>query len=124
MCLDKDRRAWVISTKKLKEDTFIQVYLAIQCKEDRLWVCWVNSVYLKSQTLEFAANKVTDSWVWKSFTKVKSSVYPLVMPGMLSYSTKDVYNKFIPGGFHVKWWRLVWHVDIFPGFGFVVWLVA
>ncbi|GAB2283722.1 hypothetical protein Dimus_039622 [Dionaea muscipula] len=104
---------------------------AIQMKEDRLWIKWVDEFYLQDGSL-WEVEGDRGSWGWKNLMKVRKAIRGFVEVrgnrvswlGEGKFFPQSVYRMLVPQPKPMPWWRLIWSRPIFPRHSFVLWLAS
>ncbi|XP_074277596.1 uncharacterized protein LOC141601232 [Silene latifolia] len=99
----------------------------IYCKADRLWIKWINDVYIKNNDWHSYTPPADATWVWKNICKVKEklkngyvdSIWTVSPKG---YSIKSGYEWLSPAHIHLDWSALVWNSWNIPKHSMTTWL--
>ncbi|XP_074266921.1 uncharacterized protein LOC141590213 [Silene latifolia] len=99
----------------------------IYCKADRLWIKWINDVYLKNQDWHNYSPPNDSTWVWKNICKVKDklkngytdSIWTMSPKG---YSIKGGYDWLSSAYVTPDWTALVWNNWNIPKHSMIIWL--
>ncbi|XP_074300212.1 uncharacterized protein LOC141631444 [Silene latifolia] len=99
----------------------------VYSKADRLWIRWINQVYIKQQQLHNYKPPATAPWSWKNVCKVKE----LLKDGYVDDTwTAQVHGYSIRGGYdwlvmpHPKqdWTKQVWNNWNTPKHSMITWI--
>ncbi|XP_074301618.1 uncharacterized protein LOC141633020 [Silene latifolia] len=96
---------------------------------DRLWVKWVNQIYLKGQNWDDYQPGTDISWGWKSVCRIKDKLAAGYSNGQWVLDTKGYTIKsgyeLLRQKFHtVTWHKQIWNTWCIPKHQFIAWLVA
>ncbi|XP_074305941.1 uncharacterized protein LOC141641167 [Silene latifolia] len=99
----------------------------IYYKADRLWIKWINDVYIKNQDWHNYSPPTDSTWVWKNICKVKDklkngytdSIWTMSPKG---YSIKGGYDWLSPAHDTPDWTALVWTNWNIPKHSMTTWL--
>ncbi|XP_074266301.1 uncharacterized protein LOC141588773 [Silene latifolia] len=96
---------------------------------DRLWVKWVNQVYLKGQNWKDYRPSGDLSWRWKSICKVKDKMDTGYLNGhwlldTKGYTLRSGYELIRQKFQHVHWHKQIWNSWCIPKHQFIGWLIA
>ncbi|XP_074314265.1 uncharacterized protein LOC141649474 [Silene latifolia] len=99
----------------------------IYCKADRLWIKWINDVYIKNQEWHSYSPPTDATWVWKSICKVKEklkdgfndNIWTMSPKG---YSIKGSYAWLAPAHTTLNWTAIVWNNWNIPKHSLTTWL--
>ncbi|XP_074315286.1 uncharacterized protein LOC141651472 [Silene latifolia] len=96
---------------------------------DRLWVKWVNQVYLKGQDWKDYKPSGDLSWGWKSVCKVKDKLDAGYQNGqwlldVRGYTLRSGYDLIRHKFQNVPWHKQIWNSWSLPKHQFIGWLIA
>ncbi|XP_074265700.1 uncharacterized protein LOC141588144 [Silene latifolia] len=96
---------------------------------DRLWVKWVNQVYLKGQDWKDYKPSGDLSWGWKSVCKVKDKLDTGYQNGqwlldVRGYTLSSGYDLIRHKFQNVPWHKQIWNSWSLPKHQFIGWLIA
>ncbi|XP_074315291.1 uncharacterized protein LOC141651476 [Silene latifolia] len=99
----------------------------IYLKVDRLWIKWINDVYIKNHDWHSNTPPANATWVWKNICKVKEklkngytdSIWTVSPKG---YSIKSGYEWLSPAHIQLDWTALVWNNWNIPNHYMTTWL--
>ncbi|XP_074314177.1 uncharacterized protein LOC141649384 [Silene latifolia] len=101
----------------------------IYCCPDKLWVKWVNQIYLKGKNLDDYTPTGDMSWGWKNVCRVKEKLSSGYCHGqwlldLRGYSVSSGYEllrkKYTP----VQWHKYIWHSWSVLKHRFIGWLIT
>ncbi|XP_074304625.1 uncharacterized protein LOC141639376 [Silene latifolia] len=97
-------------------------------KADRLWVLWIDHVYLKGAQWYTYVPPPDSNWNWRNICRVKGLLESgfqnsswIATPG--SYSVGAGYQWLQGSHPHVQWYKDVWDTWILPKHSFIGWLI-
>ncbi|XP_074318496.1 uncharacterized protein LOC141655309 [Silene latifolia] len=101
----------------------------IYCCPDKLWVKWVNQIYLKGKNLDDYTPTGDLSWGWKNVCRVKEKLSSGYCQGQWLLDPKG-YN--VSSGYEllrkkyppVQWHKYIWHSWSVPKHIFIGWLIT
>lgn len=93
---------------------------AIQNKQNRLWVKWIQEYYLQGVSIWMIETKLNSSWCWKHILRVRDGLMPAGLIYGFVKMLNDPYFILVESRPKVIWSRFVWNKDVFPMHGFVV----
>ncbi|XP_074317909.1 uncharacterized protein LOC141654182 [Silene latifolia] len=99
----------------------------VYCKADRLWIKWINDVYIKNQDWHNYSPPSDATWVWKNICKVKEklkdgfidSIWTMSSKG---YTIKGGYDWLCPAHMTLNWSAIVWNNWNIPKHSLTTWL--
>ncbi|XP_074304149.1 uncharacterized protein LOC141638856 [Silene latifolia] len=99
----------------------------IYCKADRLWIKWINDVYIKDHDWHCYAPPTDATWVWKNICKVKEKIKTGYTDGSWTvspkgYSIKSGYEWLSPDHIQLDWPAIVWSNWNVPKHSMTTWL--
>ncbi|XP_074298838.1 uncharacterized protein LOC141629792 [Silene latifolia] len=97
-------------------------------KADKLWIKWINQVYLKQQDWHTYTPAAGVTWSWKSICKVKEKMkngyqHNTWAANMKGYSIREGYEWLRTKQPKKEWVHLVWNKWNFPKHELISWLV-
>ncbi|XP_074300668.1 uncharacterized protein LOC141631966 [Silene latifolia] len=101
----------------------------VYCSPDKLWVQWINQVYLKKQSWHDYHPKGDVSWSWKNVCRAKDKLILGFSHGSWSldskgYSVGSGYDFLRTRSQVVPWHQFIWHSWTVPKHRFLGWLLV
>ncbi|XP_074306022.1 uncharacterized protein LOC141641250 [Silene latifolia] len=101
----------------------------IYCCPDKLWVKWVNQIYLKGKNLDDYTPTGDLSWGWKNVCRVKEKLSSGYCHGQWlldprGYSVSSGYELLRKKYSPVQWHKYIWHSWSVPRHRFIGWLIT
>ncbi|XP_074265961.1 uncharacterized protein LOC141588416 [Silene latifolia] len=99
----------------------------LACKEDHLWIKWINHVYMKQQDWDVYQPTINSSWTWRQICKVKERMKAGYVNDIWG-TNKGVYTptagyKWLRGDTpKVDWHPVIWGRLNTPKHSFIAWL--
>ncbi|XP_074288782.1 uncharacterized protein LOC141613939 [Silene latifolia] len=100
----------------------------VYSKADRLWIRWINNVYLKTQDWHLYSPSADSPWTWKNICKTKDKlkegfVENCWLPDEKGYTLKNGYRWLCTHQPEVDWCSLVWNSWNIPKHSIITWLI-
>ncbi|XP_074277540.1 uncharacterized protein LOC141601169 [Silene latifolia] len=100
----------------------------IYTKSDRLWIKWVDSVYLKGSSWHDYTPANDSTWTWKSICKVKGRIKDgfidsVWAPHPKGYTIGNGYDWLLGNHTKQQWNAIVWNNWNIPKASFISWLI-
>ncbi|XP_074299346.1 uncharacterized protein LOC141630422 [Silene latifolia] len=100
----------------------------IYVKADRLWIKWVDSVYLKGTSWNDFKPANDSTWTWKTICKVKELIKQGFVnngwaPNQKGYTISQGYEWIQGSAPNQQWTKLVWNEWNVPKHSFISWLI-
>ncbi|XP_074297059.1 uncharacterized protein LOC141627734 [Silene latifolia] len=101
----------------------------VYCSPDKLWVKWINQVYLKHENWHDYTPRGDVSWGWKNVCRVKDKLISGYSHGSWSLDTRGYtissgYDILRPRSQVVTWHQYIWHHWTVPKHRFLGWLLV
>ncbi|XP_074315495.1 uncharacterized protein LOC141651695 [Silene latifolia] len=99
----------------------------VYCKADRLWIKWINDVYIKNQDWHNYSPPSDATWVWKNICKVKEKlkdgfINNIWTSSSKGYTIKGGYKWLCPTHMTLNWSAIVWNNWNIPKHSLTTWL--
>ncbi|XP_074305105.1 uncharacterized protein LOC141640043 [Silene latifolia] len=100
----------------------------LYCKAGRLWIKWVNQIYIKHQSWHDYKPAADVTWTWKNICKVKEIMKPAYsegkwMPDARGYIVSRGYDWLRPHQTKPVWFETVWCNWNIPKHSLISWLI-
>ncbi|XP_074277710.1 uncharacterized protein LOC141601336 [Silene latifolia] len=100
----------------------------IHTKADRLWIKWINAIYIKDQNWQDYSPPADSTWVWKSICKVKEKLKEGFVNGSWDhhpkgYTIRSGYDWLCSEQNAADWSPVVWNNWNVPKHSIVTWLM-
>ncbi|XP_074277797.1 uncharacterized protein LOC141601416 [Silene latifolia] len=100
----------------------------LYCKADRLWIKWVNQIYIKQQSWHDYRPAADVTWTWKNIFKVKEIMKPAYsdgkwIPDDRGYTVSRGYDWLRPHQTKPVWYETVWCSWNIPKYSLIFWLI-
>ncbi|XP_074314242.1 uncharacterized protein LOC141649451 [Silene latifolia] len=100
----------------------------IYSKADRLWISWINQVYIKQHDCHSYSPPADASWTWKSICKVKELMKDAYtdgqwQPDLKGYTVRSGYDWLRLHQIKPWWYNTVWNSWNVPKHAFITWLI-
>ncbi|XP_074314122.1 uncharacterized protein LOC141649329 [Silene latifolia] len=96
-------------------------------KADRLWIRWVNQIYIKNKDWHHYTPPQDASWAWKCICKVKEIMKPAYDGDQWTvdargYSIRNGYEWLRPKQAKQDWYKIVWSKWNYPKYALISWI--
>ncbi|XP_074283206.1 uncharacterized protein LOC141607754 [Silene latifolia] len=100
----------------------------IYTKSDRLWIKWIDNVYLKGSSWHDYTPANDSTWTWKSICKVKERIKDgfidnVWAPHQKGYTIGNGYDWLLGNHTKQQWTAIVWNNWNIPKASFISWLI-
>ncbi|KAF4347800.1 hypothetical protein G4B88_003139 [Cannabis sativa] len=102
------------------------IHGALSKKEDCLWVKWINSIYLKDQSIWDYAKKDDASWYFKKSLSIRVNLDEAKLQQAArgdKFSAKKCYNSLV-GETPFAYANAIWDTLVLPKHRFIFWQIA
>ncbi|KAL2922743.1 LINE-1 reverse transcriptase-like protein [Bienertia sinuspersici] len=129
ICRDKKKGGMGFKESHTWNTALLGKYIwSIACKEDNMWVKWIDHVYLKGKDWKNYAPSSNVSWYWRQLTHIKDKFRAGYggnkwLFDKKGYSATNGYNWLRQDQEEVVWDKWVWNRLNIPKHSFLCWVI-